>query len=413
MENTTFVLNNGIRVIHKEEKSPVFHLVLLIDAGSRDEKPEQHGLAHLIEHVIFKGTKKRKAFHILSRIDSVGGEINAYTSKEETCLYASFLQVYAERAFELFADILLNSLFPEKEINKEKQVIYDEIASYDDSPAESIFDRFEEELFPSHPLGRPILGTKESLEKIKRADILRFVKEQYQAEKIVIATVGNLPEKEVLRLSEKYFSEYARKSEPIKRLKAGKPVYFKKEITRQVHQAHCVIGNRAYGQHDKRRYAMSLLNNLLGGPAMNSRLNLAIREKHGFTYNLESNYQMFTETGVFSVYLGTDKVHLEKTRFLVYKELEKLRKSALGTRQLSAAKQQLIGQIALAQESRMSLALAMAKSIVVHGYVDPLEVVYTRINALTSSALSEAANEVFDPRHLSELNYLPDGISSH
>ncbi len=407
MEPVIFTLSNGIRVIHKQERTQVGHLALLVDAGSRDEEESQHGLAHLLEHVIFKGTKKRKAFHVLSRIDAVGGEINAYTSKEETCIYASFLNIYFERAFELFSDILTNSEFPDREIKKEKQVILDEIASYDDNPAESIFDRFEEELFPGHPLGRSILGTPESLDALTRQDIFHFISQHYLPSKIVIATVGKADVSEIRELAETYFSSYNTRTKPSVRVKAGRPKKFRKSVEKPIHQAHCIIGNRAYGQHDRKRFAMSLLNNLLGGPAMNSRLNLAIREKYGFTYNLESNYQMFSETGVFCVYLGTDPKFLDKTKDLVYKELEKLRSGLLGTRQLSAAKQQLIGQVALAQESRMSLAITMAKSMVVHNRMDTLELLYAKINSISSLDIAEVAEEVFNPEKLSELIYKP------
>lgn len=407
MEPVIFTLPNGIRVIHKQEKTHVGHLAVLVDAGSRDEEEHQHGLAHLIEHVIFKGTKKRKAFHVLSRIDAVGGEINAYTSKEETCIYASFLNIYFERAFELFADILSNSEFPEREIKKEKQVIADEIASYDDNPAESIFDRFEEEMFPNHPLGRSILGTPESLASLKRSDIFEFISNHYLPSRIVIATVGKNHAEEIKSLALKYFSDYSAHKGSAVRKKAGRAKKFFKAVDKPIHQAHCIIGNRAYGQHDRRRFSMSLLNNLLGGPAMNSRLNLAIREKYGFTYNLESNYQMFTETGIFSVYLGTDPKFLDRTKELVYKELAKLRDNELGTKQLAAAKQQLIGQIALAQESRMSLAIAMAKSMVVHNKMDTLETLYARINSITTSEIKEVADEVFNPDKMSELIYKP------
>lgn len=408
MEPVVFTLKNGIKVIHRYEDSPVAHLAMLIDAGSRDELPNEHGIAHLIEHMIFKGTKKRKAFHVLTRIDAVGGEINAYTSKEETCVYASFLHVYFERTFELFSDILMNSQFPEKEIGKEKQVIMDEISSYDDNPSEIIFDRFEEEMFPDHPLGKSILGTKESLKKLSREKIFSFIKRHYLPEHIVIATAGKAKLDEIKQLCETYFGSYKSSNKKIPREKAKKSKRFEIEIAKPVHQAHWVLGNRAFGQHDKKRFAMSLLNNLLGGPAMNSRLNLAVREKHGYAYNLESNYQMFTETGVFSVYLGTDIKYLEKAKELVFKELKKLSTEKLGTRQLSAAKQQLVGQITLSQESRMSLVLAMAKSVMTHGKMDPLEILYTRINELTATQIADIASEIFDENHLSQLTFKPE-----
>ncbi len=399
-------LKNGIRIIHKQTNDEVAHCGIIINTGSRDESESEQGIAHLIEHVLFKGTKKRKAFHILNRIDSVGGELNAYTTKEETCIYASFLSSYFERALELIADITFHSTFPEKEINKEKAVIEDEINSYLDNPSEQIFDDFDEQIFSNHPLGKNILGTPASLKKIKRKDILNFVQRTYSGNQIVFSSIGNIEESKLKKLVEKHLSEIKLNSSHQKR-KAFKNYKAKSiEAQKETNQSHCIIGNLAYGVNHKERTTLVLLNNLLGGPSMNSRLNLAIREKYGFTYNLESNYAIFTDTGLFSVYMGTDTKYIERCVQLVHKELELLKNKKMGTQQLQSAKVQLIGNIALAQESKVNLMLSLGKSILLFNKVDKLSDIYKKIESITPEKIVETANLVFETKQLSRLTYL-------
>jgi predicted Zn-dependent peptidase len=405
-EYLIFTLKNGIRIIHKQTADEVAHCGIIINAGSRDESENEQGIAHLIEHVLFKGTKKRKAFHILNRIDAVGGELNAYTTKEETCIYASFLAPYYERAIELIADITFNSTFPEKEILKEKAVIEDEINSYLDNPSEQIFDDFDEHIFSNHPLGKNILGTPQSLKKIKRKDILNFVQRNYSGNQIVFSSIGNIDEKQLKRLIEKHLGEVKLKTSQPKRAQFKSYKAKAAESQKDTNQSHCIIGNVAYGVNHKERTTLVLLNNLLGGPAMNSRLNLAIREKYGFTYNLESNYAIFTDTGLFSVYMGTDNKHIERCVQLVYKELDLLKNKKMGAQQLQSAKQQLIGNIALAQESKVSVMLSLGKSILLFNKVDTLADIYKKIESISSEKIVQVANQVFDTKAMSRLTYL-------
>lgn len=406
MEFDIFTLSNGIRIIHKQTSGEVSHCGIIINAGSRDEQENEQGIAHLIEHVLFKGTKKRKAYHVLSRIDAVGGELNAYTTKEETCVYASFQNVYYERAVELLSDICFHSVFPEKEIDKEKEVITDEINSYQDNPSEQIFDDFEEHLFPHHSLGRNILGNVNSLRKLKRKDIIKFIKRNYHPDQIVFSSIGNIALSEVKKIIEKYFQHLPHSKSKNQRtpIKNYKP--FQREVKRDTYQSHCIIGNIAYGAKNKNRTAMVLLNNLLGGPGMNSRLNLSIREKFGFTYNLESNYISYSDTGVFVIYLGTDNGYMAKCMDLVYKELNKLKNKKLSAHQLQSAKRQLIGNISLAQESKISLMLAVGRSLLTFNKIDSLQQLYKKIEAITPEKILEIANEVFDDKQLSKLIYL-------
>lgn len=399
-------LKNGIRVIHKQTTDEVAHCGIIINAGSRDEGENEQGIAHLIEHVLFKGTKKRKAFHILNRIDSVGGELNAYTTKEETCIYASFLARYFERSVELISDIAFHSTFPDKEIKKEKAVIVDEINSYLDNPSEQIFDDFDEQIFAKHPLGKNILGTPQSLKSISRKDILNFVQRNYSANQLVFCSIGNVEEDALKRILEEHLGGVKLKQSEQNRAVFKNYKASEVELKKDTNQSHCILGNIAYGVHHKDRTALVLVNNLLGGPAMNSRLNLAIREKYGFTYNLESNYAIFTDTGLFSVYMGTDSKYLERCVELVQKELTLLKTKSLGSMQLQTAKQQLIGNIALAQESKVNLMLSLGKSILLFNKVDKLSDIYKKIESISAQKILDISNYVFETKQLSRLTYL-------
>ncbi|NNE56102.1 MAG: insulinase family protein, partial [Flavobacteriales bacterium] len=337
----TYTLPNGIRGIHKRTNRPVSHCGIAINAGSRDELDHEQGLAHFIEHCIFKGTKKRKTFHILSRLDAVGGEINAYTTKEETWVYASFLNHHFERAVELLADITFQSTFPEKEIQKEKDVIIDEINSYLDSPGEMIFDEFEHMVFAGHPLGRSILGTEPSVKSFGRENIFDMMDRRYRMDQIVFSSVGNMSLKEAKFLANKHLGSFASATTTSKRQAFSDYIPKSEELVKDTFQVHYIIGGQAYGSSHPNKLGLVLLNNYLGGPAMNSRLNLMIREKYGFTYNIESHYSPYSETGLMQVYLGTDKKFFERSRKLVLKELQALRDKRMGPTQLHNAKQQL------------------------------------------------------------------------
>lgn len=401
----TYTLRNGIRVIHQHADSPVGHFGIMMNTGSRDELEDEHGLAHFIEHCVFKGTKKRKAFHVLSRIEDVGGELNAYTTKEETVLYSTFLTEYYERVAELLADILFNSAYPEKELQREKEVIYEEINSYKDSPSELIFDEFDELVFDGHPIARNILGTRKNLRQFNRESILTFIENNYHTDQMVISSVGKIAFSDLVRLTEKYFGQVESKLRNNERIKFDNYVPGERMLEKDTFQTHCVLGNIAYDSAHPKRIVMVLLNNIIGGQSMNSRLNLALRERKGMAYNIESNYSAYSDTGLFNVYFGTDKENFKKAYQLVLKEFELLRNKKLGAIQLSKAKKQLIGQIAVSTETREDLMLTIGKSYLLYNKVDPLRVVFEKIEAISAEDLLDVANEILDQKRMSRLVY--------
>ncbi len=405
LEFQTHILPNGLRLIHKQVPSIAAYCGVIINAGSRDEFPGEHGLAHFIEHVIFKGTKKRKSYHIINRIENVGGEINAYTTKELTCLYTSFLRDSYSRVLELMGDILYHSIFPGKEINREKQVILDEINSYKDTPSELIFDDFEDYLFKDHPIGRNILGTKQSVKSFNKESIRKFIQRNYHPGEIVLSSVGNISFKRFIKLAEKHFWNPVQPS--FKKQRDPFCCYqpFDNRIHKKTYQTHCIIGNTAYSIHHGQKHVLSLLNNLVGGPALNSRLNIALREKNGFTYNIESNYIAYTDTGQFEIYFSTDKGHLDKSLELVRKELKLMRTKKLGTLQLSRAKRQMIGQIAIADENNEYKMLSAGKKYLLLNEMYDLNALKKTIEGISASEILKVANDVFDEQNLSVLVY--------
>jgi predicted Zn-dependent peptidase len=406
MEFLFHTLSNGIRIVHKPTKNgQVAHFGLTVNAGSRDEEPQEQGLAHFIEHGLFKGTQKRKPFHILNRMDSVGAELNAYTTKEETVIYASFLKAHFKRAVEVIADIALNSTFPEKEIAKERDVILDEILSYQDNPSELIFDDFEEIIYGDHPIGRNILGTEESIRRLDAGDIRSFIDRRYRTSEMVISSVGNVDFRMIIRWCEQYFGLLPQSSPPVRRTPVTHVEVVHKEEEMDTYQAHLVMGGEAYPTDHPLKPAAVLLNNYLGGPAMNSRLNMSIREKHGIAYNIESAYHPYTDTGVFTIYLGTDKRTLGKSEKLIYSELKRLRDKRMTETTLHRAKQQLKGQFALAQEGGANLMQAIGKSLLVQDSVDTTEEIFEKIDAISTSYILEVANTLLDKDRLSTLIY--------
>lgn len=405
MQYLNHTLPNGIRIVHRHSDMLVGHLAVMVNTGSRDELPGEEGHAHFIEHVIFKGTVKRRLHQVLGHLENVGADLNAYTNKEETCIHASFLNAFYPRAIDLFADILFNSTFPEKEIEREKDVVLDEINSYKDSPSELIFDEFEEMLFKGHPLGKPILGSPASVRKINRKRIISFLNSHYNTDQIVISSVGNISFKRLIKLVTASFGKIPANLRNRPR-QAFIPLPAKQEILpKRVFQTHCIIGNIAFGYADPRRTALALLTNLLGGPAMNSRLSMALRERNGISYNIESAYTPYSETGSFMIYLGIDNGSLDKAISLVHQELKKLFDKKLGVLQLHTAKQQFIGQLAISFESNLNDALSMAKSILVYDKVDTHEVLINKINELNAAEIQEVAMQVFEPEEMSMLVY--------
>ncbi len=405
MDLQTHSLPNGIRLVHLPVNNMAAHFGFMVHTGSRDEKPRENGMAHFIEHVIFKGTVKRKAFHILSRIEDVGGELNAYTTKEETCVYASFLKQDYERAIELVYDICFNSVFPPRELDKEKGVIIDEIMSYLDTPSDLIFDEFEEQVFNHHPIGRSILGDEKRIMGFSRDDVFNFIRHNYATNEMVLCSVGNLSFSRYRKLCEKYFGSVAPKERLRKRIRPDSYEPVNRTVDKNTHQSHCVLGNVAYDAHSEKRYPLALLNNILGGPGMNSRLNLSLREKRGYSYTVESQYSPYTDTGIMDIYFGSDKDKFGKSLDLAFLEFRKLREEKLGTLQFSKAKKQLMGQVAIASESNEHLMLTMAKSILLYDRFDSLEEIRRKIDSISTSQIIEVANEVLDRDRISILHY--------
>ncbi len=396
-------LSNGIRLVYLHAVSPVAHLGVTVLAGSRYEQPNEIGLAHFLEHCIFKGTTKRKTFHILSRLDSVGGEINAYTTKEEICVYASFVKNHLNRAAELLADIAINSNFPEKEIEKEKEIVLDEFNSYLDSPGEKIFDDFENLLFPNHPLGNNILGSPETIQSFSQEHLRSYVDRFFFAENLVISFVGDTPVEVVTRSLEKYFGNMKSGNAIVKPQGFSDYTIFRKRVKEANYQAHVVMGGMAPGYGDEHRRGMTLLINLLGGPALNSRLILSVREKYGYSYNIEASYAPYADLGYWSIYFGTDQKYLDKTKTVVYRELKRMREIALTPKQLLQAKEQLKGHIALSLDSNVGLMQGLGKSLLQFNQIDTIQEMYESIDKLSIDELYHIAGLYFKEELISEL----------
>jgi predicted Zn-dependent peptidase len=400
-------LSNGIRILFKHSPSTITHCCFIVNAGSRDETENQAGLAHFIEHLLFKETERRNTSQILNRLELVGADLNAYTAKEYTCIHASLLNQHLERAADLFEDILFHSTFPADEIEKERGVILDEIASYVDQPEEAIQDDFEELLFKGHPIGRNILGTPESVGRLGREDIQQFLSANYNTGQMIFAVFGNYAFNRVIKLGEKYFGTVTANNSVKHRVVPGTPAPGSTISAKQITQTHCMIGAQAYASSHSHKNGLLLLNNYLGGMGMSSRLNLEIREKHGIAYTIESNYTPLSDTGIFSIYFGTDSEKAEKATKLIYKELKKLRENKFGTVQLHQAKQKFIGQIALAEENRMGLIISMAKSLLDFNYIDTLQQIFDKLNAVTAEQLLEISNEILDIDRMTTLVFEP------
>ena len=405
MHCNEYTLPNGLRIIHEPTLSKVAYCGFAIDAGTRDEAANEQGMAHFVEHLIFKGTVKRKAWHILNRMENVGGDLNAYTNKEETVVYSAFLTEHLERALELLGDIVFHSTFPQHEIDKETEVIIDEIQSYEDNPSELIFDDFEDMIFRNHPLGRNILGKPELLRSFRTEDVLSFTRRFYQPGNMVFFVQGQYDFKKIIRLAEKYMSDIP--AVEIENRRTPPPLYIPEHltVTKDTHQAHVMIGSRGYNAYDDKRTALYLLNNILGGPGMNSKLNVSLRERRGLVYNVESNLTSYTDTGAFCIYFGTDIEDMDTCLKLTYKELKRMRDVKMTSSQLAAAKKQLIGQIGVASDNFENNALGMAKTFLHYHKYESSELVFKRIEALTAETLLEVANEMFAEEYLSTLIY--------
>ena len=403
-------LDNGIRIVHREVgHTKVAHCGFVLDIGSRDEKPHQLGIAHFWEHMAFKGTNKRKAYHIINRLEAVGGELNAYTTKEQICFYASLLDKHYEKAVELLADITFDSIFPENQIERERNVILEEMAMYRDSPEDALQDEFDAVVFRNHPLGYNILGTSDSVGSFHRQDFQNFIKENIDTSRIVFSSVGNMPFDKVVKIASKYLEKIPTASaKPCRKsFDDYRPNLIK--LTHTAQQAYCAVGKPTYHRAHANKLKFFMLNNILGGPGMNSRLNLSLREKHGWVYSVESNYHPFSDTGLFAIYFATEPKHFERSIALVMKELKLLKEQALGKMQLHNAKEQLFGQLAMAEENNLNFMLMMGKSILDSNEVESLEVIFENIRNISASDLMEVANEMFQEDDLSIFRYLPEG----
>jgi len=379
----------------------------VVNAGSRDEAEGQDGLAHFIEHLLFKETERRNTNQILNRLEMVGADLNAYTTKEYTCIHASLLNQHLERAIDLFEDIIFHSTFPEEEMEKERGVILDEIASYLDQPEEAIQDDFEALLFKGHTIGNNILGSPETVNHLNTNDIKHFLSANYNTAEMIFAVFGDYSLAKVSKLADKYFGGIPTHTPTKHRVAPAKNGLISQLVAKPITQTHCVIGNQAYSSPHLHKTGLLLLNNHLGAGGMSSKLNLEIREKHGIAYTIESSYVPLSDTGIFSIYFGTDSEKAEKAARLVHKELKKLRENKLGTLQLHQAKEKFIGQIALAEENRMSLIISMAKSLLDFNYVDTLEQLFAKVNAVTAEQLLDISNEIFDVNNMVTLLFEP------
>jgi len=405
MQYCSSILPNGLKIVYLPSNSNVSYCGFAVNAGTRDETPDQHGLAHFVEHTLFKGTQKRKAWHILNRMENVGGELDAYTSKEETMLYTVCLAEDVERAIDLLVDLVYHSQFPEIELEKEREVIIDEINLYLDTPSELIFDEFENLIFEGNELGHNILGDTKSLETFKPGTCRLFTDRFYNPDNMVFFFYGNAPFKKILRLANKYMLiENRFISNMQRKMPAANPAK-QLRIDKNLHQTHVVVGGKTFSIFDERRIGLYLLNNILGGPGMNSRLNVNLREKQGLVYSVESGLTSYTDTGLFTIYFGCDRESENKCLNLVHKELKRLRENKLSSSQFTAAVKQWKGQLGILSDQSENLALGLGKSFLRFNQYDDLPEVYRKIDALTANQLLEIANEIFDENRLFTLIY--------
>lgn len=395
MEFHTYTLPNGIRGIHRQVRGSVAHCALVIDAGSRDELPDEHGLAHFAEHAFFKGTARRRAWQVNCRLENLGGELNAFTTKEDTTIHATTLRGDFTKAAELIADIAFRSTFPERELEREKEVIVDEINTYKDSPADLIYDTFEDLLFAGSELGHNILGRKAALARYNGDSIRAFLARTHTTDRMVFSSIGNFSPKVAEAVAARYFAAQPASVRRGERVAPAPCDPFEKEVVKHTHQVHCILGNRACGIDDERRLPLALLCNILGGPSANSLLNVVVRERHGLSYNIEASYTPYGDTGIVAIYFSSDHANAAQCIELIDAELRKLRTEPLSARRLSMAKKQFIAQLAISSESNESYMLSAGKSLLTHRRIDTMEQVYAKIRALTARQITEVAEEVF------------------
>lgn len=439
MKYNTYTLDNGLRIIHLPSDSKVVYCGYQINAGTRNEEPGEEGLAHFCEHVTFKGTERRKAWHILNCLESVGGDLNAYTNKEGTVYYSAILKEHIARAVDLLSDIVFHSVYPQAEIDKEVEVICDEIESYNDSPAELIYDEFENILFKGSPLGHNILGTAEQVRAFKTEDALRFTQKLYRPDNAIFFAYGDIDFKKLVKLLQRaladdksvgklaeeklpQISQITQISRDENSIAEEKSVSSVKSVglenypsvgeeiagqtivvQKNTHQAHVMIGTRAYDVNDDRRMPLYLLNNMLGGPGMNAKLNLALREHNGLVYTVESTMVSYGDTGTWSIYFGCDEHDVKRCLRLVRKELDKFMQKPLSDAQLKAAKKQIKGQIGVACDNRENFALDFGKSFLHYGWEKNVDRLYEQVDEITAAQIQAVAQDLFDKDRLTTL----------
>lgn len=407
MNYNTHTLANGLRIIHLPSAQPVVYCGYAVGAGTRDEElGREEGMAHFCEHITFKGTERRSSMKILGHLESVGGDLNAFTNKEETVYHAAVLKDNIGRAVDLLTDIVFHSTYPQAEIDKEVEVIVDEIESYNDSPAELVYDLFENAVFSGHPLGHNILGTAEKLRRYTTADALRFTRRYYRPDNSVFFAYGDVDFARLVRLLERANTVAADEvCCDCKQSAATLPPYVAQHIEHHMdtHLAHVMVGTRAYDVHDERRIALYLLNNILGGPGMTARLNVSLRERNALVYTVESMAQSYSDTGLWAVYFGCDPKNVNRCLRLIRRELDKVMQRPLSDAQLRAAKRQIRGQIGIACDSRESFALDFAKSYLHYGWKKDVTALCERIDALTATDLQRVAQDLFAEERLTSL----------
>lgn len=394
MEFSTYTLPNGIRGIHRQVRNTVAHCALVIGAGSRDEHPAEYGLAHLTEHAFFKGTERRKAWQVNCRLENLGGELNAFTTKEDTTIHATTLKGDFAKAAELIADIAFRSTFPDRELEREKEVIVDEINTYKDSPADLIYDTFEDMLFEGSELGHNILGRKASLMRYDGQAIRAFTARTHTTDRMVFSSIGNIAPRRIEAIAARYFADMPATVRSFCRTAPAPVAPFERSIARHTHQSHCIVGARAYGILDPKRLPLALLVNMLGGPSANSMLNVTVREKHGLSYSIEGSYTPYGDAGIVAIYFSSDHDNCDRCLELVRGQIDSLRTRRLSTRRLALAKKQFVAQLAISMESNEGYMLGAGKSYLVHSEVDTMEEVYRKISDLQAGELLEVANEV-------------------
>ncbi|MFI3305219.1 MAG: pitrilysin family protein [Rikenellaceae bacterium] len=403
MEFYTYTLPNGIRGIHRRTTSSVAHCGLIVGSGTRDERTGEFGLAHFTEHGLFKGTTHRKAYQVNCRLENLGGELNAYTTKEDTTIHATTLKADFRKAAELIADVTFNSTFLDREMEREKEVVYDEINSYKDSPAEMIYDNFEDMIFEGSELGHNILGTRRDIRKFDNRVIRQFTERAYTTDQMVFSSIGAISNNRIEEIATRYFGGVEPSTRSFERELPCHVEPFTLTENHRTHQAHCIIGGRAYSIMDPRRLPLALLINILGGPSANSLLNVLVREKHGLTYNVEANYTPYSDSGMVTIYYSCESANSDKVAKLIYSVIEKLRTVKLTPRQLSMSKRQFIAQLAISMESNEGYMLGAGKSYLLHRSIDTVEESYRRLSAITAEQICEVACDVLTD--LSTLTY--------